>query len=40
MLAQSFKISTPLILDLAKIGVSSYKAKMERALKDLAENVK
>ena len=29
-----------LILNLAKIGVSSYKAKMEKALKELAETVK
>ena len=40
MWAQSFKISIFIILNLAKLGITNYKARMEKTLKELAETVK
>lgn len=38
--APSFKISTFVNLNLAKIGINIYKTKLERTLKDLSDKVK
>lgn len=40
MSAPSFKISIPIILNLAKTGINAYKTKLDRALKELSEKVK